>query len=179
MYNTPHMHCNNTFLNGPHAGYEFLDGHECDEPIISLVDIALYNSKYPKSTLRGDEFASLAEAATLVVNEFCLHRLTTWGQLYRHPKWVIERILRAVCVQINLLENQGGEYTLQGWGADSAINYEKIGAYNYSRAGKSSSRTVDNGDYMLTIYGIPVSPQLRMILFPTGLLYAGVGIVGV
>lgn len=132
------------------------------------VEYSDYQTFYPTSTLTKEEFDALNIPAQSVIDEMTMYRippLSDWGADSQ------ERIKRAVCAQIDTMQAQGGTNTTVGWGADRDYASETVGKYSYSR-GTGSATGSSSSD---SLRGIPISPLVKSLLFPTGLLYYGIG----
>lgn len=127
------------------------------------IDKAFYDGLFPGNDLTDAEFTSFQAIAADIIDAVTMYRASTPALFDALPAETQTRIKRAVAYQLNTIDAQGGMSVVQGYGGDSSKNSESIGKYAYSGSSASNvSQSVWNG--------IPLSPLLNSILFPTGLL---------
>lgn len=132
-----------------------------------------YDAFYPNNMIPEEDFDTLANIASAVVDELALWRISCGDGLDKFSEEIQERIKLAVAAQIATLFEQGGLSAVEGWGADSSINSSTIGKYSYSGGNGTSS-----GGKTDTLRSIPISPLVYSYLLPTNLLNVGIGVVG-
>ena len=104
-----------------------------------------------------DEFPTLAERASDIIDEITMYKLQkgVFDVLTDYDK---KQVKRATCAQLEFLYYNG---------VDSAFNGSINGSYHIGST--SITRDTGNGNSR-------VSPLAYKLLFPTGLLYRGVGL---
>ena len=131
-----------------------------------------YDEMFPNNTLSLEDFNALAEIASTVIDELTMFRVSTSELFGIYPPSAQERVKKATGYQINFLDSQGGVTIAQGWGMDSSYESARVGNFQYALGDNS---VIAKLQY---IRGIPVSPLVNSILFPTGLLNRAVGVNG-
>ncbi len=106
------------------------------------------------------DFPALLERASELVEEMCMYQISDY-KMNAYGTDIKERIMKAVCAQIEYLDANGGSDIDNGAELQSA----GLGKFNYTKAG------TDGGSTQQPIY----APRAMRILAPTGLLYRGGG----
>lgn len=127
---------------------------------LSYVIQNYYDNTFHGESVSEADFPALSERASEIVEEMTLYRLspTTFESM---PESMKERVMNAVCAQIEYLDANGGSDMDNGADLQSA----GLGKFNYSVASGTSGSTQQS------IY----APRAQRILAPTGLLYRGGG----
>lgn len=105
-----------------------------------------------------DDFDFLAEMASSQIDMVTGYKLR--GNLDGLTEYAQQQIKKAVCVQIQWIDNHGGSSYL----ASEPLASATLGRYSYSSSTGEQSGRVDS----------QISPLVSGYLMPAGLLYAGV-----
>ncbi len=119
-----------------------------------------YNDVFHGEPVDEAGFPGLLERASEVVEEMTMYRLTL-DTFLSMPESAQERVMKAVCAQVEYLDANGGSDVDNGADMQSA----SLGKFSYTKA----SGTNGGGGQSVC------SPRARRILAPTGLLYRGGG----
>ena len=129
---------------------------------MTYIDLAFYNDVYKGNPIDPVDFAKLAARASDLIDMVTNYRLFEFG-LSDQPEFIQTNIKKAVAAQIEFMHLEGGETSIHG-GSPSSVS---IGGFSYtegtSAAGGSAEVKV-------------LSDMSYRYLFPTGLLYIGVGV---
>ncbi len=130
---------------------------------MAYADKTYYDDVYRGEPVPDVDFPSLLLRAEEIVEEMTTYRLS--GPFFAAmPEDVKERIRKAVCAQIEYLDANGGSEVDTGADLQSA----SLGKYSYSRAAGAGGGGAFRGYY---------APRALRILYPTGLLYRGGGLM--
>ncbi len=125
---------------------------------MGYVDESYYKETYKGEPVDSADFPSLCRRASEIIEELTVYRVTNMT-FYALPDGIRERVMMAVCAQIEYLDANGGSDMDNG----SDLQSVGLGKFNYT---KSSSA---GGSTKQSIY----SPRAIRLLAPTGLLYRG------
>lgn len=127
---------------------------------MSYVTQHYYDNTFHGESVSKADFPALSDRASEIIEEMTVYRLnpTTFEAM---PEDVRDKIMKAVCAQIEYLDANGGSDMDNGADLQSA----GLGKFNYSVASGASGSTQQS------IY----APRAQRILAPTGLLYRGGG----
>ena len=124
-------------------------------------------------------FDLLYPVAKMVVDSLTMYKieLTLYHGYETMPAWIRQRVTEAMSVEITTIEAQGGSSIAEGMGAESEIRGGTIGTFKYFTS--NNRYTASEGSATVpTINGVPISPMIEHLLFPTGMLYRGLGCNG-
>ena len=127
---------------------------------MSYVTDTYYKDTYKGEPVNDTDFPSLCRRAEEIVEEMTMYRLTP-VTFQAMPESVRDRVMLAVCAQIEYLDYNGGADMDNGADLQSA----GLGKFNYTKASGVSGGTQQS------VY----APRAQRILAPTGLLYRGGG----
>lgn len=131
-----------------------------------------YDSLYPGNDMTEDVFKALSVLGSDLVDELCMYRIGGPDGFAKLSPPNQTLVKKAVAAQVSTMDEQGGMAVVQGWGADSAQNSERIGKYSYS-----GGTSAGGGGLLQTLRGIPLSPLLQTYLFPTGMMNRAAGVI--
>jgi hypothetical protein len=123
------------------------------------VDYAFYTQTFKGTSITQEQFDSLAERASDVIDmvtSYILHGV----EFTRFAQLIQTNVKKAVAAQIEYMNMQGGELSVHG-GSPSSVN---IGNFSYQEGAGNEQQIV--------------SPMVIQYLRPTGLLYKGVSVHG-
>lgn len=119
-----------------------------------------YEQDFHGEPVDDADFPALLERASELVEEMCMYRICD-ARMDAYGTDIKERIMKAICAQIEYLDSNGGSDMDNGSDLQSA----GLGKFNYSKASSAGGSTQQ------PIY----APRALRILAPTGLLYRGGG----
>lgn len=119
-----------------------------------------YEQDFHGEPVDDADFPSLLDRAAELVEEMCMYRISK-HKMDAYGTDVRERIMKAICAQIEYLDANGGSDMDNGADLQSA----GLGKFNYSKVSGAGGNTQQ------PIY----APRALRILAPTGLLYRGGG----
>lgn len=119
-----------------------------------------YEQDFHGEPVDDADFPSLLDRAEELVEEMCMYRICD-ARMGAYETDIKERIMKAICAQIEYLDANGGSDMDNGSDLQSA----GLGKFNYSKASGVGGSTQQ------AIY----APRALRILAPTGLLYRGGG----
>ena len=119
-----------------------------------------YEQDFHGEPVDDADFLSLLERAEELIEEMCMYRICD-VRMDTYGTDIKERIMKAICAQIEYLDANGGSDMDNGSDLQSA----GLGKFNYSKASGAGGSTQP------PIY----APRALRILAPTGLLYRGGG----
>lgn len=123
-----------------------------------------YTNTYKGVPIPQDEFDTLAERASDIIDMLTRFKLKTGKALSTYPQFIQDNVMKATAAETEYLFNQGGASSINGSSGDE-ISSASIGNFNYSE---------DSGDSNLSREQKMVSPMVINFLSITGLLYRGV-----
>lgn len=112
------------------------------------------------TTLSDGDFGYLSERASDVIDALTMYKIKAAG-FNTLPLFVQEQVKKAVCAQTQILDELGGVAAVVG---DTGENVT-VGKFSYSKPTQDKRKTIS---------GLPLSPLVEGLLFPTGLLYGGI-----
>lgn len=118
-----------------------------------------YEQDFHGEPVDDADFPALLERASELVEEMCRYQISD-HKMDAYGTDIRERIMKAICAQVEYLDANGGSDMDNGSDLQSA----GLGKFNYSKAGVG-------GSTQQPIY----APRALRILAPTGLLYRGGG----
>lgn len=124
---------------------------------MSYITYDYYNSEFSGESVDNTDFSKLLCRASEIVEEMCMYRISETN-LQNYSPEIQNRVKKAVCAQIEYLDNNGGCDLDMGNDFQSA----GLGKFSYSKASS------DDGTSQ-SLY----SPRALRYLIPTGLLYRG------
>lgn len=127
---------------------------------MSYVTLGYYCNTFQGESVDNADFPALLERASEIVEEMTMYRLTPLS-FEAMPESVRDRVMRAICAQIEYLDANGGSEMDTRAGLQSAA----LGKFSYTAGGSDASGTGQS------LY----APRAQRILMPTGLLYRGGG----
>ena len=119
-----------------------------------------YLESFHGEPITEEDFPELMDRASELVEEMTLYRLSP-DSFRVMPQMMQERVMDAVCAQIEYLDANGGSDADNGTDLLSA----SLGKFSYTKAGADSG----------TGSGCRYAPRAQRILMPTGLMYRGGG----
>jgi hypothetical protein len=126
------------------------------------IDQAFYNGVYKGTPMDPETFEKLESRASDLIDMVTNYRIFEFG-LSDQPEFIQTNIKKAVAAQIEFMHLEGGETSIHG-GSPSSVS---IGGFSYTEGSHASGGTA----------GVQVlSDMSYRYLFPTGLLYMGVGV---
>ncbi|MCC5894838.1 MAG: hypothetical protein JJU16_05190 [Alkalibacterium sp.] len=121
-----------------------------------LVDYNYYKDVYEGVSLESSGFDSLSKQAEKDVYSFIEYKVDDLSTLDERR---LKYVKKAICMQAEYLDVHGVNHRLNSSGGGFSI-----GAFSKSQGTENKS---SDSQY---------HPDLKMVLFPTGLLYRGVGV---
>ncbi len=119
-----------------------------------------YKDSFHGEPVADEDFPVLMSRASELVEEMTLYRLSQ-ESFQLMPQIIRDKVMDAVCAQIEYLDANGGSDADNGTDLASA----SLGRFSYTKAGPNSGAGS----------GCRYAPRAQRILMPTGLLYRGGG----
>lgn len=129
---------------------------------MGYIDQTFYNDIYKGVPVDPEVFDQLEARASDLIDMVTNYRLIGFG-LSDQPEFIQTHVKKAVAAQIEFMFTEGGETSIHG-GSPSSIS---IGGFSYTEG--TSAAGGSEGVQVL-------SDMSYRYLFPTGLLYMGVGV---
>ncbi|WP_404358495.1 hypothetical protein LG291_07935 [Cytobacillus firmus] len=119
------------------------------------IDQAFYNDVYNGIPMDAETFTMLENRASDIIDVLTNYRLAG-VDLSQEPELIQTNVKKAVAAQVEYMYSEGGELSVHG-GSPSSVS---IGGFSYTEGSGAKI----------------VSEMTRSYLWPTGLLYMGVGV---
>mgnify|MGYP000869323556 CR=1 FL=1 len=119
------------------------------------VDYLYYTETYKGVSVDETDFPTLEIRASEIIDELTMHKVKQ-GSLDTYSPFIQEQFKKAMCAQIEYIDSIGGVDVLD----EQPMQSMALGKFNYS--GQNTNTGNSN-----------VSPRVKSLLFPTGLLYRG------
>ncbi|XQY90646.1 hypothetical protein ACNRWW_14060 [Metabacillus sp. HB246100] len=131
---------------------------------MAYIDLTYYTNIYKGEAIPTEQFDSLAERASDVIDMLTSYRFKTGNDLSIYPQFIQDQVKKTTAAETEYLYNLGGVSAINGDSAEG-ISSASIGNFNYSEGSEASSLSREQK---------MVSPSVISYLIPTGLLYRGV-----
>lgn len=129
---------------------------------MGYIDQTFYDTEYKGVTMDATTFAKLESRASDLVDMVTNYKLLG-VDLESEPALIQTNVKKAVAAQVEFMYTDGGELSVHG-GSPSSVS---IGGFSYTEGSGASGGSA----------GVQIlSDMSYRYLFPTGLLYMGVGV---